>query len=50
VGALSLLARPRRVKRESGEAGTSPVKYAKFLEKCKKNNKTYYNSKQIVEV
>ena len=27
-----------------------PVKYANFLQKCKKNNKTYYDSKQIIEI
>jgi hypothetical protein len=27
-----------------------PVKYANFLKKCQKNNKTYYDSKQVVEI
>ena len=27
-----------------------PVKYANFLKKCKKNNKTYYDSQQVVEI
>jgi hypothetical protein len=27
-----------------------PVKYSNYLQKCKKNNKTYYDSKQIIEI
>ena len=27
-----------------------PVKYSNYLQKFKKNNKTYYDSKQVVEI